>query len=91
MKGCLICGKPISEKRKFCSRKCYGQAYRNKLVENSGHFKKGQQSPNKGRTLESWVGIERARAIRLKMLENSKSKAPFLRELNRDKSAWIDG
>jgi len=49
-------------------------------------FKKGQESPNKGRTLESWVGEERGRAIRLKMSENSKKKAPHLRMLNQDKS-----
>jgi hypothetical protein len=86
MKGCLICGKPIADKRKFCSRQCYGEAYRMRLISNSGHFSKGQQSPNKGRTLESWVGEERGRAIRQKMSENSRKKAPFLRELNQDKS-----
>jgi hypothetical protein len=84
--SCLICGKTISDRRKFCSRRCYGEGYRMRLIANSGQFKKGQQSPNKGRTLESWVGEERARAIRLKMSENSKKKAPFLRELNKNKT-----
>jgi hypothetical protein len=44
-------------------------------------------SPNKGRTLESWVGKERAQEIRHKMSENSKSKAPHLRRLNEDAQA----
>jgi hypothetical protein len=86
MGKCLACNKPISDKRKFCDRKCYAEGYRLKLIDNRGHFKKGQESPNKGRTLESWVGEERGRAIRLKMSESSKNKAPHLRHLNEDKS-----
>lgn len=64
----------------------YGEAYRLKLITNRGQFRKGQQSPNKGRTLESWVGVERAKVIRAKMSLNSKKKAAFLRKLNQDKS-----
>ena len=45
------------------------------------------QSLNKGRTLESWVGKERAQEIRHKMSENSKSKAPHLKRLNEDARA----
>jgi hypothetical protein len=41
-------------------------------------------SPNKGRTLESWVGEDRARQIKARMSENSKGKAHFLRRLNDD-------
>jgi hypothetical protein len=41
-------------------------------------------SPNKGRTLESWVGEDRAREIKARMSRNSKAKAPFLRRLNDD-------
>lgn len=41
---------------------------------------------NKGRTLESWVGAERAAAIRKKMSDNSRKKGDFLRSLNADKS-----
>jgi hypothetical protein len=39
---------------------------------------------NKGRTLESWVGEERAREIKAKMSLNSLKKAPHLNRLNRD-------
>lgn len=86
MGNCLACGKPISDKRKFCNRLCYAEGYRLKLIEKKGLFRKGQQSPNKGRTLESWVGEERGKAIRLRMSENSKKKIPHLRQLNQDKS-----
>ena len=41
-------------------------------------------SLNKGRTLESWVGKERAQEIRQRMSENSRRKAPQLRRLNND-------
>jgi hypothetical protein len=44
-------------------------------------------SPNKGRTLESWVGKERSREIRNRMSENSKGKAGQLRRLNEDPRA----
>ena len=53
---------------------------------NSGHFKKGSVSLNKGRTLESWVGEERAREIRAAMSAHSINKAPQLRRLNTDPS-----
>jgi len=86
MPNCLACGKLIRPRRKFCDRRCYAEGYHLNLVDNKGMFKKGQESPNKGRTLESWVGEERGRAIRLKMSENSKKKAPHLRMLNQDKS-----
>jgi hypothetical protein len=86
LSNCLVCSNQISPKRKFCSRKCYGEAYAMKLIENNGLFKKGQQSLNKGRSPESWVGEERATEIRLKMSENSKKKAGFLRRLNEDKT-----
>ena len=51
---------------------------------NPGSFKRGNVSPNKGRTLESWVGEERAKAIRARMSLNSRGKAPQLRRLNDD-------
>jgi hypothetical protein len=41
-------------------------------------------SLNKGKTLESWVGEERAREIKAKMSANSSAKAPLLRRLNED-------
>ncbi len=69
----------------FCSKKCYGEAYRKRLITNKAWFLKGQQSLNKGRTLESWVGEERAKEIRAKMSLNSKGKADFLRALNKNK------
>ncbi len=47
-------------------------------------FKPGSVSPNKGRTLESWVGEERARQIKARMSASSRSKAPQLRKLNED-------
>ncbi|MDG6986069.1 MAG: hypothetical protein JRM73_04905 [Nitrososphaerota archaeon] len=71
-------------KNKFCSRKCVKEGYKRNLVINSGLFKKGSISPNKGRTLESWVGEERASVIRAKMSVNSIGKAPQLRRLNDD-------
>lgn len=37
---------------------------------------------NKGRTLESWVGEERAAEIRMRMSRSSRRKSSFLRELN---------
>jgi hypothetical protein len=54
------------------------------LVKNPGLFKQGSVSPNKGRTLESWVGEERAREIKAKMSANSSTKALQLRRLNDD-------
>ena len=86
MGNCLVCGKLISSRRKFCDRVCYAEAYHRNLIHNRGLFKKGQQSPNKGRSLESWVGEERGRAIRLKMSLNSKRRVPFLLNLNQNKS-----
>jgi len=47
-------------------------------------FRKGNPSPNKGRTLESWVGEARAQEVRNRMSESSKGKAPQLRRLNED-------
>jgi hypothetical protein len=41
-------------------------------------------SLNRGRTLESWVGRERAQEIKHKMSENSKAKAVHLNRLNTD-------
>jgi hypothetical protein len=58
--------------------------YRAGLVKNSGLFKKGSVSLNKGRTLESWVGEDRAREIKAKMSESSRRKTPFLKKLNDD-------
>ena len=45
-------------------------------------FVKGRVSLNKGRTLESWVGEERAREIKARMSTSSLSKAPLLKKLN---------
>jgi len=39
---------------------------------------------NKGRTLESWVGEEKAKEIKSRMSLNSRNKAPQLRKLNDD-------
>ncbi|MDE1853638.1 MAG: hypothetical protein KGI38_07820 [Thaumarchaeota archaeon] len=60
------------------------EGYRIGLVKNSGLFKKGSVSLNKGRTLESWVGVDRAREIKAKMSANSAAKAPQLKKLNDD-------
>src|SRR6266480_110147 len=54
------------------------------IIKNKGQFRKGMPSLNKGRTLESWVGKERAQEIKRKMSENSKGKAVHLRRLNED-------
>jgi hypothetical protein len=54
------------------------------LIKNSGLFKPGSVSPNKGRTLESWVGEDRAREIKAKMSANSSARAPILKKLNDD-------
>ncbi|HEV2137276.1 MAG TPA: hypothetical protein VGR53_00365 [Nitrososphaerales archaeon] len=54
------------------------------LTKNNGLFKKGSISPNKGRTLESWVGDDRAREIKARMSANSVAKASFLNRLNND-------
>ena len=51
---------------------------------NPGNFKKGSVSLNKGRTLESWVGEERAREIKARISLNSRNKASQLRRLNDD-------
>jgi len=74
----------IINKNRFCSRKCVREGYRLNLVINSGNFKKGSISLNKGRTLESWVGEERAKEIKTRMSLNSRKKAPQLRKLNED-------
>jgi len=60
------------------------EGYRLGMVTNSGLFKRGSVSLNKGRTLESWVGEDRAREIKAKMSANSLTKAPFLKKLNDD-------
>ena len=81
--SCGICGKGLEERdAKFCSRDCYTEARRRGIIHNKGQFVKGQVSPNKGRTLESWVGKERAAEIRARMSRNSKKKGDFLRSLN---------
>jgi hypothetical protein len=54
------------------------------MVSNPGWFKPGSVSLNKGRTLESWVGEERAQEIKARMSLNSQKKAPHLRRLNED-------
>ncbi len=76
----------MSSHKKFCDRACYREASRAGHVPNAGWFKKGQVSINKGHTLESWVGVERAREIKEKMSLHSKRKGEFLRGLNADKS-----
>src|SRR5438552_4602213 len=97
-KLCAVCKKELGPHQAlFCSKKCYGEGYRRKIITNRAWFIKGQQSPNKGRTLESWVGEGRANEIRAKMSANSKGKAQFLKELNKNKdfvakrlaSRWI--
>jgi hypothetical protein len=72
----------IRNQDRFCSRKCVKEGYRLGLVINSGNFKKGSVSLNKGRTLESWVGEERAKEIKERMSQSSRNKAPQLRRLN---------
>lgn len=84
MHPCPICGTPIINKNRFCSRKCVKEGYRLGVVVNPGNFRKGSVSLNKGRTLESWVGEERAREIKGKMSANSWKKALLLRKLNED-------
>jgi len=84
MHSCPVCGSAITNKNKFCSRNCVREGYRLGMVINSGNFKKGSISLNKGRTLESWVGEERAREIKTRMSLNSRNKAPQLRKLNDD-------
>lgn len=80
---CGVCGRALSKKRsKFCSRDCYARAYKIGLITNRGFFKPGVSSMNKGKTLESWVGEERAAEIRARMSRNSRRKGDFLRELN---------
>jgi len=81
---CGMCGKTVGVRRKYCSRDCYANASRLGLIPNSGQFKPGSTSPNKGRTLESWVGEERAREIKARMSINSVGKAKQLRRLNQD-------
>ena len=68
----------------FCDRACVAEAYRKGIIANKGSFRKGVTSLNKGRTLESWVGKERAQEIKRRMSENSKGKASQLRRLNSD-------
>ena len=82
MHSCPVCGSPITSERKFCSRACVREGYKRGLVVNPGNFKPGSVSPNRGRTLESWVGEDRAREIKARMSLNSRSKAPQLRRLN---------
>jgi hypothetical protein len=84
MSDCPICGLETVNGNRFCSRTCLKEGYKRGLVINSGLFKKGSVSPNKGRTLESWVGEERAQEIKAKMSANSVNKAPQLRRLNDD-------
>lgn len=87
-KRCESCGKVLQKPNvKFCDRDCYAQAARDGTISNSGRFRKGNPSPNKGRTLESWVGEERAQEIRNRMSESSKKKAFGLRRLNEDADA----
>jgi len=82
---CPVCGNAIIGKKKFCSRTCLKAGYERGLVVNSGNFKRGSVSLNKGRTLESWVGPERAAEIKSRMSMNSKKKAVQLQKLNEDK------
>jgi len=84
MLSCPVCGRPVKAGRKFCGRDCYAEACKLGIVKNSGWFKPGVSSINKGRTLESWVGEERAREIKARMSVNSRNKAPQLRRLNND-------
>lgn len=85
MNTCLVCGSVLNRlQERFCSKACYFQAYRLRLLHNNGWFKKGMPSINRGRTLDSLVGEERARAIRQKMSINSKKKADQLRRLNQN-------
>ncbi len=87
MASCLTCSSLLSSQQaKFCSKKCYFEALRLGMISNKGMFQKGQASPNKGRTLESWVGPERALEIRKKMSKLSKLKAESLRRLNSDQT-----
>ncbi len=82
----MTCGRQLpATNKKFCGRRCYADAYRRGLITNSAWFQKVQSSLNKGRTLESWVGEERARQIRERMSINSKKKAEFLPLLNTNK------
>ena len=60
------------------------EGYRLGLVINRGLFKRGSVSLNKGKTLESWVGEERAREIKAKMSAFSTAKASQLKKLNDD-------
>jgi hypothetical protein len=85
LKYCGSCGRVLERAdAKFCHRVCYAQAVRDGVVPNKGRLRKGNPSPNKGRTLESWVGEERALEIRTRMSESSIGKAPQLRRLNED-------
>ena len=86
---CPVCGLAIEGKNRFCSRKCVKEGYRLGIVINSGNFRKGSISLNKGRTLESWVGEERAKEIKVKMSLNSRNKAPQLRKLNDDPAITV--
>jgi len=81
---CPVCDSPVYNTNRFCSRKCVREGYRLGLVTNPGNFKKGSISLNRGRTLESWVGEERAREIKARMSLNSQKKASHLRQLNED-------
>jgi hypothetical protein len=89
MHPCPVCGSVMANKNRFCSRKCVKEGYRLRTVINSGNFKKGSISLNKGRTLESWVGEERANEIKARMSLNSRNKAPQLRRLNDDPSITV--
>jgi hypothetical protein len=79
---CPVCGSGIASKNRFCGRKCLKEGYRMGIVINTGNFKKGSVSLNKGRTLESWVGEARAKEIKTRMSLDSRNKAPQLRRLN---------
>jgi hypothetical protein len=84
-----VCGIAFAGENRFCNRNCYARAYKLGLVINPGNFKKGSVSPNKGRTLESWVGAERAKEIKARMSLNSRNKAPQLRKLNNDPAVTV--
>ena len=80
--SCPVCGSAKRANRRFCSKACLKEAYKRGLVRNPSLFAKGHVSLNKGRTLESWVGEERAREIKARMSAGSLAKAPQLRKLN---------
>ena len=84
MHNCPTCNRRISDQNKFCDRNCVREGYRLGIIINSGNFKKGSVSLNKGHTLESWVGEEKAKEIKARMSLHSRGKAAQLRRLNDD-------